>query len=168
MYFFTATINSWQNLLSNNDVKKIITDSLSWLSKENRAYIHGFVIMPNHIHLLWTINSHYQVNEIENALLKYTAHEFKKFLLSNNSELLKNYISTQNDRVYHFWERRARTIEIKSKEIAIQKLNYIHNNPIQEKWNLVSLPEDYQFSSAKYYASFASEFDFVVHFNDFI
>ena len=168
MYFFTATINSWQNLLNNNDVKKIITDSLSWLSKANRASVHGFVVMPNHIHLLWTINNHYQVNKVENTLLKFTGHEFKKYLVSKNSELLKNYISTQNDRAYHFWERRARTIEIKSKKIAIQKLNYIHNNPIQEKWKLVSLPEDYQFSSAKYYFGLDSEFDFIVHYNDFI
>ena len=51
MYFFTATINSWQNLLSNNNIKKIITDSLAWLTKENKAYIHGFVVMPNHIPL---------------------------------------------------------------------------------------------------------------------
>ena len=81
---------------------------------------------------------------------------------------MKNYISTQNDRAYHFWERRARTIKIKSKEIAIQKLNYIHNNPVQVKWKLVSLLEEYQFSSAKYYVCLDSEFDFVIHFNDFI
>lgn len=168
MYFYTATINSWQNLLSNNDVKKIITDSLSWLSKENRAYIHGFVVMPNHIHLLWTIDNKYNVNQVENTLLKFTGHEFKKYLVAQNSELLGNYISTQNDRSYHFWERRARTIEIKSKDIAIQKLNYIHNNPIQEKWKIVSFPEEYQFSSAKYYLGLDNEFDFVVHFNDFI
>lgn len=89
--------------------------------------------MPNHIHLLWTINNHYQVNEVENTLLKFTGHQFKKFMVEQNNELLSNYISTQGDRTYHFWERRARSIEIKSKEIAIQKLNYIHNNPIKEK-----------------------------------
>ena len=168
MYFFTATINSWQNLLGNNDMKKIVTDSLAWLCKENRAYVHGFVVMPNHIHLLWTINNQYQVNEVENTLLKFTGHEFKKYLVAQNKELLSNYISTQNDRTYHFWERRARTIEIKSKEIAIQKLNYIHNNPIQEKWELVSLPEDYRFSSAKFYLGLKTEFNFIVHYIDFI
>jgi REP element-mobilizing transposase RayT len=168
MYFFTATINSWQNLLSNNDLKTIITSSLAWLSKENRAYTHGFVVMPNHIHLLWTINNKYQVNEVENTLLKFAGHEFKKYLVAQKSDLLNNYLSTQNDRAYHFWERRARTMEIKNKEIAVQKLNYIHNNPIQEKWKLVSLPEDYHFSSAKYYFGLDTKFDFILHYNDFI
>ena len=109
MFFFTATINSWQNLLTNNDMKKIVTDSLAWLSKENKAYVHGFVVMPNHIHLLWTINNQYQVNEVENTLLKFTGHEFKKYLLAQNNKLLSNYVATQSDRNYHFCERRART-----------------------------------------------------------
>ncbi len=168
MYFFTATINSWQHLLSNDEMKSVITNSLKWLSTENRAFVHGFVIMPNHIHILWTIQSQHYANEVENTLLKFTGHEFKKILLSTNNDLLKQYISTQNDRAYHFWERRARTIEIKSKEIAIQKLEYIHNNPLQEKWGLASLPEDYPFSSAKFYLGLKSEFDFILHFNDFI
>ena len=61
--------------------------------------------------------------------------------------------------------------EIKSGLMRIpttDKLNYIHNNPIQEKWKLVSLPEDYQFSSAKFYFGLKAEFDFIVHYNDFI
>ena len=101
-------------------------------------------------------------------MLKFTGHEFKKYLVIQNNKLLSNYISTQNDRTYHFWERRARTIEIKSKEIAIQKLNYIHNNPIQEKWKLVSLPEDYYFSLVKFYFGLKTEFNFVEHYNEFI
>jgi hypothetical protein len=34
-----------------------------------------------------------------------------------------------------------------------QKLNYIHENPCRGKWSLVNQPEDYQHSSAKYYAT---------------
>jgi putative transposase len=30
-------------------------------------------------------------------------------------------------------------------------LNYIHTNPMQEHWNLVSKPEEYKFSSASFY-----------------
>ncbi len=54
MFFFTATINSWQNLLEEITFKKIILDSLHFMHHEKRAQINGFVIMPNHIHLLWT------------------------------------------------------------------------------------------------------------------
>ncbi|MFW6311159.1 MAG: hypothetical protein ACOC1K_02875 [Nanoarchaeota archaeon] len=31
------------------------------------------------------------------------------------------------------------------------KLHYIHNNPVQERWELVNKPEDYRYSSARFY-----------------
>ena len=33
----------------------------------------------------------------------------------------------------------------------LQKLNYIHNNPCQLKWNLANNPEEYKYSSAANY-----------------
>jgi len=32
-----------------------------------------------------------------------------------------------------------------------EKLNYIHNNPCQEKWRLAERPQDYKYSSAANY-----------------
>ena len=36
-------------------------------------------------------------------------------------------------------------------EFIIQKLNYIHNNPVQPKWSLASSPSEYKHSSALFY-----------------
>jgi putative transposase len=33
----------------------------------------------------------------------------------------------------------------------LQKLNYIHNNPVADKWKLAKLPEEYLHSSASFY-----------------
>jgi hypothetical protein len=41
-----------------------------------------------------------------------------------------------------------------------QKVNYIHNNPVKDK--IVTLPEDYYFSSARNYASLENDLDVVV------
>jgi hypothetical protein len=39
-----------------------------------------------------------------------------------------------------------------STEIIIrQKLDYIYNNPVREKWKLAVFPEDYRWSSAAFY-----------------
>jgi hypothetical protein len=35
----------------------------------------------------------------------------------------------------------------------MQKLNYIHNNPLQDKWKLAEAPEKYVYSSALFYAT---------------
>ena len=47
------------------NLKKIIADSLQWMHQNNRARTHGFVIMPNHIHLLWSpvLKFHEEENE---------------------------------------------------------------------------------------------------------
>ena len=166
MFFFTATINSWQNLLEEITFKKIILDSLHFMHREKRSQINGFVIMPNHIHLLWTPieNNEEEINE--NALLSFTAHQFKNKLKIHHPEQLKNYLSTQNDREYHFWERRPRAIEVLSRKIAEQKLEYIHSNPCHERWNLAPEPSKYYYSSAMFYETEIDDFKFLTHVNE--
>jgi len=45
--------------------------------------------------------------------------------------------------------------------MALQKLNYIHNNPLKEHWNLVKDSSDYKYSSAKYYELYEKNFHFL-------
>lgn len=49
------------------------------------------------------------------------------------------------------WERNSLSIELYTEEVFLQKLDYIHINPLQPKWNLCKLPEEYFYSSAKFY-----------------
>ena len=53
--FFTATILEWRHLLKPDKYKNIIIESLQYLVKERRIIINAFVIMDNHIHLIWQI-----------------------------------------------------------------------------------------------------------------
>ncbi|MEO8146808.1 MAG: transposase [Bacteroidia bacterium] len=168
MFFFTATINSWKPLFEEDEMKSIATTSLLWFHQNKRALISGFVIMPNHIHLLWQPVNEFTESANEFALLSFTGHAFKKQLTKNNPALLSEYISTQNDRDYHFWERRPRTIEMMSRKIAEQKLDYIHNNPCQGNWNLAEQPVVYRFSSAKYYETGIDDFGFMTRYTDLI
>ena len=45
------------------------------------------------------------------------------------------------------------SIRLIGKEMIEQKLQYIHLNPLHEKWNLVQEPEDYNYLSAQFYAT---------------
>ena len=168
MFFFSATINNWRKLLLNNDLKEVIINSFKWLNDEKKVNIHGFVIMPNHIHVLWTNSENEEIKNIEIAFLKFTAHEFKKYISNNEPNILTNYISSQNDRAFQFWERRPKSIKINNKIIAEQKLNYIHHNPLQEKWKLVEFPKDYFYSSALFYENSDNRFGFLTHYNEYI
>ena len=53
-----------------------------------------------------------------------------------------------------------------SKEKLEQKLDYTHLNPLQEKWNLVTKPEDYFWSSAKFYEKGVDEFGILTDYRD--
>jgi hypothetical protein len=53
-----------------------------------------------------------------------------------------------------------------SELIFIQRLNYIHNNPLQEKWRLCKSPEEYRWSSAKFYLTGEDEFNILKNYRD--
>lgn len=53
VYFWTITINHWYPLLRKEENKMIIINSLQWLLSKQLVQIYGYVIMPNHIHLMW-------------------------------------------------------------------------------------------------------------------
>jgi REP element-mobilizing transposase RayT len=123
--FFTATILSWKKLLQPDRYKKIITDSLNFLVKEKRFWVYGFVIMPNHIHILWKIREPYLRQNIQRDFLKYTAQQIKKDLEKNHKDILEQFKSTPRDRKYQIWERKPLSIYCYSDETIEQKLGCV-------------------------------------------
>ena len=60
--FFTATNLEWKHLLREDKYKEIIIDSFRFLVKNNRVKIYSFVIMPNHLHLIWQMQPGHERN----------------------------------------------------------------------------------------------------------
>ena len=76
IYFWTATIHEWLPLLNGENNKQIIIDSLKYLSDKKLITVYGFVIMPNHIHLIWRQNNLNAKETPKGSFLKNTAHLF--------------------------------------------------------------------------------------------
>ena len=57
VFFWTATINNWQHLLQEDRFKEVIIQSLSTLSERGLIDVFAFVIMLNHVHLIWRTNA---------------------------------------------------------------------------------------------------------------
>ena len=164
VYFFTATNFKWIKLLEEDEHKNIVIDSLQFLSDNKRVKVLGFVIMPNHIHLIWKILAPHKNEDVQRYFLKYTAQQIKFSLIKKNSVLLDDILVNAIDRRYQLWERNAFWFEIDNTVTLIQKLNYIHNNPLQKKWLLANYAENYYFSSAKFYIQEHLNFNFLVHY----
>lgn len=162
--FFTATNLWWKKLLQPDKYKQIIIDSLKFLVEKERVKVYGFVIMPNHIHIIWKINENHKLEDVQRDFLKYTAQMIKFDLTENHPQVLPHFEVNLKDRKYQFWERNPLSIDLYSRKVVAQKLRYIHANPIQEKWELAMITEDYWFSSARFYELGIDDFGFLTHY----
>ena len=161
IYFWTTTVNQWQYLLWGDTYKDIVIQSLDFLSIAGKIDIFGFVIMPNHLHLIWKILELNGKETPQGSFLKYTAHEFRKKLYAEDPERLDNYKVNAHNKDYEFWQRDPLAIHIYTKEVAFQKLDYTHYNPLAEHWNLAKDPVEYRYSSAKFYEEGSKMFPFL-------
>ena len=166
VYFFTATITKWRNLLQPEKYKQIILDSLAHLVNAGKISVYGFVIMPNHIHLIWELIEMNGKELPHASFMKYTSHQIQKDLRKNHPNVLERFKVDLETRQYHFWQRDSLPIFLYTPKVAFQKLEYIHNNPLRGKWTLAETPESYYFSSARYYMTGESEFSFLTHISE--
>lgn len=166
IYFWTATINKWQNLLFENEFKEIIINSLNHLSNLGKIDVFAFVIMPNHIHLIWRTKELNGKETAQGSFLKYTAHQFMKMISKENLDKLDLYAVNTSNKKHEFWQRDSLAIELYSPNVAFQKLEYIHHNPLAEKWQLAIEPCDYLFSSASFYEGGINNFVFLKNLSE--
>ena len=167
VYFWTDTIKDWHCLLLVDEFKQIVIDSLRNLVERDKIVIYGFVIMPNHLHLLWEMKSQNGKEMPYASFNKFTSHQFLDRLRKEPEHLLSNYeVADDVERKHRFWQRDLLAVLMDSKHKIEQKLDYIHLNPLQEKWNLVDKPENYRWSSSKFYEHGIDDFGFLTHYMD--
>jgi len=166
VYFWTDTIKGRKHLLENNHYKNIIINSWRVLVKRGKLVIYGFVIMPNHLHLIWEMKEKNGKEMPYASFNKFTSHQFLNELRANHTDQLPYYIEEDPERNHRFWQRDALAIHLDSKSKAEQKLKYIHLNPLQEKWNFAARPEDYKWSSAKFYETGVDDFGFLTDYRE--
>ncbi len=121
--------------------------------------ICGYVIMPNHLHLIIAFrNLDTTVNKIISNGKRFLAYDMVKRLreAERDNILVNMYCSvSQSDRD----RGKIHQVFIPSFDckpcfggwFLRQKLTYIHNNPCRGKWHLASSPHLYKHSSAGFY-----------------
>ena len=158
IFFTTASINKWIHLLQEDEYKDILISSLKFLSQNRRLCVYAFVIMPNHFHVIWSEGEDKMKETAKASFFKFTSKKFLDRLTKHDHVLLRKFLVDKKDRKYQFWQRSSLDIEIYSEQIFEQKMNYIHNNPLQPRWNLVENPVEYKYSSARYFEKGIDEF----------
>jgi putative transposase len=163
-YFYTDTIFEHKHLLTDDLMKTVVINSWQYLVESKKIKIYAFVIMPNHIHLIWEMLDMNGKESPAGSFAKFTAHKFKKLMEVNNPLELEEYKVYKSDRKYQFWKRDPLAIPLTFESSFIQRLEYIHSNPVKEKWRLSDLQENYRWSSANFYENGIDEFNILTDY----
>jgi len=98
--------------------------------------IYGYVVMPEHVHLLLSEPPRTRLADA----IHYLKLSFAKRLRSQRSP----------EKSAGFWQKRYYDRNVRSYREFVVKLRYLHRNPV--KRGLVSNPEDWNWSSHRHYA----------------
>jgi putative transposase len=110
--------------------RNLFERSLEVMRARYEFFVIGYVLMPEHIHML--------------------VNEPKKALLSKAIQALKLSVSVQSCE-RPFWQSRYYDFNVHNGEKRVEKVRYMHRNPV--KRGLVEKPEDWQWSSFRHYAT---------------
>lgn len=162
--FFTATILKWKHLLKQDKYKQFILDSLQFSVTNGRVKVYGFVVMVNHIHLVWHIQPGRRREDVQRDFLKFAAQQMKADLEKNHPAVLPHFLVNAADRKHQIGERNPLSIDLWSREVLVQKLNYMHLNPVRA--GICRWPEKNWWSSAMYYHTGVDNFGWLTHVMD--
>ncbi len=164
IYFITYTIFRWIKVFTDEKYFNLMYKWFDIMKNNYGNVIHGYVIMPNHLHLLLYI-SEYSPNYskiIQNAK-RFQAYDIVDYLKEDNqTEILKIFsdaAETKKGALHKVFKDRFDCKEMSNAALYREKLNYIHNNPCTPKWRLAEKPEDYKHSSASNYILGAGVYD---------
>jgi putative transposase len=159
--FITVTCLEWKPVLDDDKFKDIILESLRFLVKGQRVTVYAFVILNNHFHLIWQMMDGHKREEVQRDFLGFTSQQILKNLRNEQSPLLTELQVNAKDRKHQVWQRNSLGVPLWSNGVFDQKLEYIHNNPV--KAGLCNHPEEYKYSSARFYFTGKNNWDFLVH-----
>ncbi len=172
-YYITFTCFQWISLFRITNLYDYIYKSFDSL-KTKKVFVSGYVIMLNHIHVLvFTKNTEEIINNIIGTTKRFMAYEIvKRLKKAERNDLLKlmhdsiNPINALKGQVHNVFQTSSDIKRIFTEKFMIQKLNYIHRNPVSGKWRLVDNYTVYKHSSAGFYELGEQGIYKVIHYMD--
>lgn len=159
IYFVTFTVIQWLDVFTRQAYRDIFLDSLKYCQQHKGLQLYAYCIMSNHVHMIISRSDVPDLMGLIRDIKKYTSVQIIEAVKKNPRESRRELLVwlferagkyNPNNEHYQFWQQHSHPIELVTNEMADQRLNYIHNNPV--KAGLVVSPEHYLYSSAVNYA----------------
>lgn len=128
-HFLTFSCHLRPPLLLDEELRAYFLHSLERLRRRHRFMVFGYVLMPEHVHLL--------------------VSEPLQIALSKVVGSLKTAVSRRASQQPALWQPRYYDFNVLTHAKWVEKLQYIHRNPVRR--GLVEKPEQYRWSSFKHW-----------------
>ncbi len=160
-HYLTMTIIGWIDIFTRKTYRDIVIDSLKYCQKEKGLEIYGYVLMSNHLHLMVRTEDGFSLSDVIRDFKKFTSKQMI-IAIQNEPESRREWMlsifglagrSNSNNKDFQVWKQDNHAVELYSNQFIIEKLDYMHNNPVRA--GIVERPEDYLYSSARNYADMA-------------
>ena len=169
VYFVSFAVVEWLDVFTRNEYKDILLDSLAFCQQKKGMELFAWCIMTNHLHLIFRSIQGQKPELLLGDFKRFTSNEIIKAIKNNPRESRREWLiehfekaalKSSNVNKCQFWRHDNKPIELWSNKVIDEKINYIHNNPVDE--GLVFRPEDYVYSSARDYSGEKGLLDVIV------
>lgn len=157
IHFITFAVVEWVDVFTRKSYRDILLDSIRFCQKEKGLLVHAWCVMSNHVHLVLSANNN-DTSEILRDFKKFTSKQIIKEITENHLESRRDWMleifrkaggMNSRNSSNQFWRQDNQPKELFSEKFTMQKLDYIHNNPVEA--GIVEKAEEYIYSSARDY-----------------
>ena len=156
LYFISFATIGWVDVFTRREYREILLESIEYCQNNKGLELYAWCVMSNHVHLIIKAEEGFVLPDIIRDLKKFTSKKIIKAIEENPQESLKEWMLTifknageynSNNKEYQFWQQHNKPIELYTAPVISQKLDYIHDNPVEA--GIVESPEQYLYSSAR-------------------
>jgi putative transposase len=145
LHYITTSCYQRRPLLDLASRRDLFVEALEHVRRRYHLVVVGYVIMPEHIHLLLSEPERGNPSTVMQAVKQ----GFARRILGRLRSQAATEPRCQCDREEHIWQRRFHDFVLWSAQKRQEKLHYIHQNPVVR--GLVEEPEQWRWSSARHY-----------------
>ena len=147
-YYLTSVAHHRLPIFQKDTLKQIVCGALNEARKSGEILIFAYVIMLDHTHLITDGNR--SISDVLRFTNGIAAKRVLDYLKENDFEsslAKRRQEEKRKGYKYSVWEHHPDAFRITGEETFMQKVNYIHQNPVRA--GLIERAEDYRFSSAR-------------------
>ena len=154
LFFITSTVVGFIDLFQSDTICEFFIDSLRFCQSRGDFKLIGYVLMPNHFHLIVKSKPDSSISATIGNMKRFTSRRITKYLESTGQNALLALLAKEASKEpaddSRIWKPRFDCLVLNSEKAIRQKLEYIHFNPIRS--NLADDPIKWRYSSAANYA----------------